>query len=111
MSKLTRGGTREANRRRERHARKTRPPCHNFLRHGKRALWGMITSLARWGHSVRTGICAWGTPTVDCGNDGVMTFTFPGRIEPYIRMDFIIGPGPELTAERQRFLSVLEARP
>ena len=33
------------------------------------------------------------------------------RCEPFITLTCDIGPGPELTAERQRFLSVLEARP
>ncbi len=110
MSKRTRGTTREANRRRENHARKTNPKRHNFLRHGKRLLWGVTASITRWGEGVPPGTVLFGVPSVDFVPGKGLTFTFPGRIENYIRMEFVIGPAPELNVERARFLSVLQAR-
>jgi hypothetical protein len=41
--------------------------------------------------------------------DGMLVITEKARIQSYITIDCIIGPGPELNAERSRFLSVLRA--
>ena len=113
MSKRTRGGTREANKRRENHARKTTCKLGRLCRHRKRALWATIATFQRVLASVPSGAVQWLSPgtSVDFVPGKGLTFTFPGRIENYIKIDFDIGPGAELTDERRRFLSVLEARP
>lgn len=114
MSKRTRGGTREANRRRENHARKTTCKPGRLCRHRKRALWACILA------SVPTVIAKTFAPSrfsmllhrdMDFVPGKGMVLTLPGRIEDYIKINFDIGPGAELTDERRRFLSVLEARP
>jgi hypothetical protein len=57
-------------------------------------------------------IVQWSSPgtSVDFVPGKGLVVTLPGRIENYITMTFDIGPGPELTAERARILSVLGAR-
>jgi len=94
MSKKTRGATKDANRRRERHARKTSHKLGHLGRHGKRALMATIGSFQRALAREPTGIVQWSSPgaSVDFVPGKGLVLTLPGRIENYIKIDFDIGP-------------------
>lgn len=121
MSKRTRGTTKDANRRRESHARKETLTLKAklrklfTLRHARRKHFALM----------RESVCCYLERSA--ANPKMFAETFLGRevesarwgepghliiTEKAIMLEFIcdIGPDQELTAERARFLSVLGAR-
>jgi len=108
VSKRTRGTTRDADRRRERHAR--------------RSLIGRIRAyINRLAEPYARRVAPEGVKDfverllgrevedVKWNEDGSLTVVEKPRVMSSIIINFIIGPGPELNVERSRFLSVLQA--